>query len=160
VAIALATLTVLGGLTACSSPADTEELQVGDCLQVGGTVDIPEAEAVPCGSPESNFKVISKVTGDQICPADADSSYSLREAFSSSATTACLDIDWVVGGCMSVDPEHASDPFRVDCDDTRVPNRQRATQILNGVASADQCTSGQGYAYGHRQFTVCVENMA
>lgn len=99
---------------------------MGDCLQVGGTVDIPEAEAVPCGSPESNFKVISKVTGDQIC----------------------------------VDPEHASDPFRVDCDDTRVPNRQRATQILNGVASADQSSSGQGYAYGHRRFIVCVENMA
>ena len=47
------------------------------------------------------------------------------------------------------------DSFRVDCHDTSVPNRQRATEILKNIASVDQCTSGVGYAYDERQFIVC-----
>jgi hypothetical protein len=155
-----AVFTVLGGSTACSSAASAEDLQVGDCLKVGGTDDRPEARKVRCGSRDSNFKVFDKVANSGACPTDADSSYSLRGAFKSSASTACLDIDWVVGGCMSVDAQYRRDPFRVDCSDTSVPNRQRVTQILTGVASVDQCASGLGYAYGRRQFTVCVENVA
>jgi hypothetical protein len=113
---------------------------------------------VACGSRDSNFKVFDKVANRDACPTDADSS--LRGAFDSPAGTACLDIDWVVGSCMSVDPQNRRDPFRVDCGETSVPNRQRVTQILTGVASVDQCASGLGYAYARRQFTVCVENVA
>jgi len=93
-------LTVFGGAMGCSSAANAADLQVGDCLKMGGTVDRPDATKVECGSRESN------------------------------------------------------------CNDTSVTNRQRATQILTGVASVDQCASGQGYAYDQRQFTVCVENIA
>jgi hypothetical protein len=151
---------VLAVSTACSSAANAEDLQVGDCLKVGGAVDRPEAHKLSCGSRESNFKVVKKVGASADCPKDADSSYSMRSAFSSSASTVCLDIDWVVGGCMSVDPGNAHDPVRVDCGDTSVANRQRATQILTGVAGVDQCASGLGYAYDQRRFTVCVENVA
>jgi hypothetical protein len=70
-----------------------------------------------------------------------------------------MDIDWVVAGCMSIDPENGRDPLRVDCSDTSVPHRQRATQILANVANVDQCTTGVGYAYDERQFTVCVEDV-
>jgi hypothetical protein len=73
--------------------------------------------------------------------------YSLRSAFSDASNTICMDIDWVVGGCMSIDPENDKDPFRVDCNDSSVPNRQRATQILKNVANVDQCSSGVGYPY-------------
>jgi hypothetical protein len=52
----------------------------------------------------------------------------------SGGTTACLDIDRVLGGCMSIDPQHGIDPFRVNCDDTLEPHRQRATQALTDVA--------------------------
>jgi hypothetical protein len=158
-AILAAALTVIGWSTACSSAASAADLQTGDCLKVGGTVDRPEAKKVACGGPDSNFKVISKVTNSDQCPTDADSSYSMRSAFSSTGATVCLDIDWVVGGCMSVDPEKGSDPFPVNCNDTSVPNRQRATQILTGIATVDQCASGLGYAYDQRRFTVCVENV-
>lgn len=148
------------GLTGCSSAANTAELKVGDCLHVGGTADRPTATGAACGSPTSNFKVVAVVKGDgEQCPADVDSSYSLRNAFSRSASTACLDIDWMVGGCMSVDPEHNTDPARVDCTDTSAPHRQRATQILKDADSVDQCASGLGYAYDERRFTVCVEDM-
>jgi hypothetical protein len=148
-------------LAGCS--ADRTDLQVGDCLKVAGTVDVPETVEVVCGSPESNFKVVATIDGTadrNQCPSDVDSSYSQRGGFPDSVRTVCMDIDWVVGGCMSVDPDHEIDPVRVRCADTSAPNRQRAAQILTGVASVDQCTSGQGYAYEERLFTVCVENLA
>jgi hypothetical protein len=156
-AILAAVLTVA---TACTSPANAEDLQVGDCLKVGVTVDKPEATKVACGSKDSNFKIIGKAASSDQCPTDADSSYSQHRAFGSSGSTVCLDIDWEVGACMSVDPAGGSDPVRVDCNDTSASNRQRATQILTGVANADQCASGQGYACDQRQFTVCVEDAA
>jgi hypothetical protein len=146
------------GLTGCASAA-TAELRVGDCLKMGGTPDRPEATRVECGSPESNFKVVATVENSDQCPTDVDSYYSLRSAFSDSAETVCMDVDWVVGGCMSIDPDNDKDPLRVDCNDTSVPHRQRATEILQDVANADQCGSGVGYPYDERDFTVCVEDV-
>ncbi len=100
---------------------------VGDCVRMGGPPDRPEATKAACGTPESNFKVVATVFGtsdgaDQ-CPTDVDSYYSMRGAFSESRNTICLDIDWVVGGCMSIDQENGRDPVRVDCDDASVPGR-------------------------------------
>ena len=115
---------------------------------------------MPCGSRESNFKVVGTVENVEQCAGDVDSYYSMRTSFSGTGSTVCMDIDWVVGGCMSVDPDNERYPIRVDCNDTSVSNRQRATQIMQKVASVDQCTTGLGYAYDERQFTVCVENMS
>ncbi len=140
--------------------AKAADLQVGDCLQTGGAVDRPEAREVACGSPESNFRVVATVGASDQCPSDVDSYYSQRGGISDTVSTVCMDIDWVVGDCMSIDPEHDAEPVRVDCADRSVQHRQRATQVLTDVASVDQCTSGQGYAYNERQFTVCVENVA
>jgi hypothetical protein len=93
-------------------------------------------------------------------PHHVDSYYLMRSAFSDTSNTVCMDIDWVVGGCMSIDPENDKDPVRVECYDGSVPNRQRATQILKSVASVDQCASGVGYPYDERNFTVCVEDVS
>jgi hypothetical protein len=158
-----AVVVVTLGLTGCSGilgKAGAADLAVGDCLKVGGAVDRPEATKAGCGSPESNFKVVANVADSGKCPTDVDSYYTQHSTFSDSSSTVCMDIDWVVGGCMSVDPEHDSDPVRVDCTDGSKLHRQRATQVLTGVASVDQCTSGLGYAYDERQFTVCVEDVA
>ena len=135
-AVVSAAIVLMGGLTGCSS-ASVADMAVGDCLKMGGTPDRPEATKVECGSPESNFN-----------------------SFSDAGNTICMDIDWVVGGCMSIDPENDKDPLRVDCNDNSVPNRQRATQILKNVASVDQCVSGVGYPYDERDFTVCVEDVS
>ena len=142
--------------TGCSSAA-AAQLQMGDCLNVGGPPDRPTAVKAACGRPESNFKVVSTVEHGDQCPTDVDSYYSTQSKFSESGTTLCMDVDWVVGGCMSIDPDHDSDPIRVDCNDASVPNRQRAMQILQGVSNADECASGVGYPYDERGFTVCVE---
>jgi hypothetical protein len=145
----------LAASTACSSAA-AADLQVGDCLKVGGSVDRPDADKAVCGSPESNFRVVRTVEHADQCPADVDSYYSTR-SFGGSGTTVCMDVDWVIGGCMSVDPDNGRDPVRVDCADTSASNRQRATQILHNVANPDLCASGIGYPYDERQFTVCVD---
>ena len=50
--------------------------------------------------------------------------------------------------------------MRVDCADSSVPHRRRATEILTGIADVDQCRSGVGYSYDERDFTVCVEDVA
>ncbi|MFI5507090.1 hypothetical protein ACIA48_06440 [Mycobacterium sp. NPDC051804] len=158
-AIAIAAIVVLGGLTGCSS-SSAANLAVGDCLKTGGTPERPEVTRVECGSPDSNFKVAATVENSDQCPADVDTYYSMRSTFSDTSTTICMDIDWVVGDCMSIDPTNDKDPLRVGCDDSSVPNRQRATEILGDVANVDQCASGVGYAYDERNFTVCVEDVA
>ena len=60
-----------------------------------------------CGSRDSNFKVAAAVENSDQCPVllDVDSYYSMRSAFSDTGTTVCMDIDWVVDGRMSVDPQ-------------------------------------------------------
>jgi hypothetical protein len=151
-----AVIVAVVALSGCSS-AEAADMQVGDCLQVGGPPDRPDATKVECGSSASNFKVVATAEDANRCPSDADSSFSMRKSFSNSGTTVCMDIDWVVGGCMSIDPEHQRDPVRVECADSKAPNRQRATQIIQKVGNVDQCATGLGYAYQQRQFTVCVE---
>jgi hypothetical protein len=146
-------------LVGCSSAA-AADMQVGDCLKVGGPPDRPETTKVQCGSPESNFKVVGTTESTDQCPTDVDSYYSMRSSFSGTGSTICMDIDWVVGGCMSIDADNDRDPIRVDCNDASAPNRQRATQIMQKVANVDQCTTGLGYAYDERQFTVCVEDVS
>ena len=157
-ALAVAAIVAIGGLAGCSS-SSAANLAVGDCLKTGGTPERPEVTKVACGSPESNFKVAATVETSEQCPDDVDSYYSMRGAFSDTTTTICMDIDWIVGNCMSIDPNNDKDPLQVDCDDSSVPNKQRATQILEKVANVDQCASGVGYAYDERNFTVCVEDV-
>jgi len=150
-------LTAAAGITGCSSETtNISQLKVGDCLKLGGTPDRPQATKSACGSTASNYRVVAVAAGRAQCPTDVDSSYSLHD------NTVCLDIDWVIGGCMSVDPRHVKDPFRVDCNDASVPHRQRATQILTDLdppVSVDQCASGLGYTYAQRRFAVCVEDV-
>jgi hypothetical protein len=104
-AVVAAAIIAIGELTGCASAA-TADMQVGDCLKMGGTPDRPEATEVECGGPESNFKVVANVENSDQCPTDVDSYYSMRSAFSDTSNTVCMDIDWVVGGCMSIDPEN------------------------------------------------------
>ncbi|OJZ64570.1 hypothetical protein K0O62_11930 [Mycolicibacterium diernhoferi] len=151
-------MVLTGGLTGCSSAA-AAAFQVGDCLKVVGTVDRPDAVKAACGSPDSTFKVVATVADSGECPSDVDSYYATHNAFSDTSTTVCMDVDWVLGQCMSVDPDNGRDPVRVDCRDDAQPNRQRATQILQGITDADQCRSGMGYPYDERGFTVCVDGV-
>lgn len=161
-AVAATAALAMGPVAGCSS-ATAGDVAVGDCLRMSGPPDRAEATPAPCGSAESNYTVVAVNSGNGTdihgCPSDVDSYYSSQNAFSDESTTICLDVDWVVGGCMSVDPDSGRDPYRVSCDDASAPGRQRATAILRGVAGVDECVSGLGYAYDERDFTVCVEDV-
>lgn len=63
------------------------------------------------------------------------------------------NIDWVVGGCMSVDCNDRSAPAPSAC-------RAQILRDLRSPVSVDQCASGLGYAYAERRFAVCVEHVA
>ncbi|MGH3635808.1 MAG: LppU/SCO3897 family protein, partial [Mycobacterium sp.] len=84
-------MTIIGGVTGCSSATNAADLKVGDCLSLGGTADRPEATKVACGSPASNFKVVATVSDREQCPRDVDSSHSMRNGISDLSNTACLD---------------------------------------------------------------------
>jgi hypothetical protein len=90
----------------------------------------------------------------------------MRKGPRNSGNTACLDVDWVVGGCMNVDMANYGGPIRVDCNDRSAPHRQRATQILKAPEEPSRCRSvceriGPNVleAYGERRFAVCVEDV-
>ncbi len=139
--------------------APASEFSPGDCVRMSGTPEQPEATKVDCGSAESSYKVAATVEDREQCPSDVDTYYSLRSSVSDAATTLCLDIDWVVGGCMIIDPVSGRDPARVDCDDASAPNRERVVEILEDTADAGECAGGLGYPYPERNFTVCVEDV-
>ena len=156
---AVLAIVVSAASVGCTS-ATAADLQVGNCLKIGGPPYRLETTKVQCGSQQSNFKVVGIVADTGGCFSDVDTYYSTKTSFSGSGSTICMDIDWVVGGCMSVDADNHRDPVRVDCNDASAPNRQRATQIMQKVANVDQCATGLGYPYHQRQFTVCVEDVS
>ena len=137
--------------------ANAADMQVGDCLRFGGTPDLPEVEKVACGSDQSSFKVVARVASSEDCPADVDSYFSMTSG--DTTTTVCMDVDWVVGECMAIDSDDDADSTRVNCYDSVVDDKQRASEILTGVSDVDECPSGVGYAYDERNFTVCVDDM-
>ncbi|WP_078326870.1 LppU family putative lipoprotein [Mycobacteroides salmoniphilum] len=146
-------------LSACSISAATDGLAVGDCVNLSGSDQHAKMIKEPCGSPKSNFKVFAKTATDADCPRDADSSYYAKRSFGLKSQALCLDIDWVVGSCMSVPDKWDGDPVRVDCNDGNAQNKKRVTQVLQEVSTADDCITGLGYPYVDRNFTVCVEEL-
>ncbi|MFZ2173421.1 MAG: hypothetical protein WAW17_05185 [Rhodococcus sp. (in: high G+C Gram-positive bacteria)] len=130
------------------------QVEIGQCVQLGGTVDDAEIEKAACGSAESNYKVIGKAAQNSQCVTDADSYY--YETFGGVEQGAiCLDVDWVVGGCMDLGGE---DPVRIDCGATTAVDAVKVTQIVEGASSVDACsTSVKAYEYEERQFVVCVD---
>ncbi|MGH3723010.1 MAG: LppU family putative lipoprotein [Mycobacterium sp.] len=146
-------------LSACSAASATDDLVVGDCVNLSGNDQQAKLVKETCGSPKSNFKVFAKTATDADCPRDADSSYYAKRGFGRKSQALCLDIDWVVGSCMNVPDKWDGDPVRVDCSDGNAQNKKRATQVLQGVSTADDCITGLGYPYVDRNFTVCVEEL-
>ncbi|MFD4295200.1 hypothetical protein ACFWPA_19425 [Rhodococcus sp. NPDC058505] len=130
--------------------------EVGDCVNLGGSVDAAEIEHATCGSMDSNYKVIGKASENAQCPSDADQVY--YETYDSVEQGAlCLDIDWVVGGCMSV-PDSSDEPFRVECTDPTATWVERVTAIVEDVTDVERCEEG-GFTHPDRRFTVCTESV-
>lgn len=132
------------------------DVEIGDCVELGGTMSDATIDNATCGSQESNYKVIAKVpTGDQ-CSPDADQYY--YETYGGVEQGAlCLDVDWVIGGCMELSGD---DPLRADCTSPG-SNTVRVVEILPNTTDVNQCSdpADSGYAYSDRNFMVCVEEL-
>jgi len=134
---------------------DTDfEASIGDCVTLGGTTMNATIEKASCGSRASNYKIIAKTATSSSCPSDRDNYYA--ETLNGIEQGAyCLDIDWVVGGCMDVGGD---DPKRIDCTERGLQG-VRVTEIAEGASDAGACGSGLGFEYPERRFVVCVEEL-
>lgn len=141
--------------TTTAEAGDTDfQAEIGDCVTLGGTTDDATIAKASCGSRASNYKVIGKATNSLLCPADRDNYYA--ESLNGLEQGAfCLDIDWVVGGCMDIGGD---DPQRIDCSESGL-QPVRVDEIVEGAGDVGACDTGYGFEYTERRFVVCVEEL-
>lgn len=130
------------------------EAEVGDCVHLGGTTDNAEIDHADCGSATSNYKIISKEASNAECVGDADSYY--YETLNGVEQGAlCLDVDWVVGGCMDLSGD---DPKRIDCT-APTTDGVKVVEIQQNKSDVNSCPSSGGFVYDVRRFVVCTEDL-
>jgi hypothetical protein len=128
------------------------QADIGDCVTLGGTISDATIAKASCGSRASNYKVIGKAPSNSQCVSDRDNYYA--ETLNGIEQGAlCLDIDWVVGGCMDIGED---DPKRIDCTEDGT-QAVKVTNIAQNADEAEVCGSGTGFTYPQRHFVVCVE---
>ncbi|WP_328389589.1 LppU family putative lipoprotein [Nocardia sp. NBC_00416] len=134
------------------------DAEIGACVALGGTTTDASIEEASCGSNESNYKVIGKAEQSTQCVSDADNYYAeSRNGIEMGAL--CLDIDWVIGGCMDVGGG-ATGPERIDCTATSAADGVKVVAIEENAEDVSACGSGSsGYVYPERRFVVCVEEL-
>ncbi|MEV0343388.1 hypothetical protein AB0H49_30660 [Nocardia sp. NPDC050713] len=129
-------------------------MNIGDCAVLGGGAEGIEKAA--CGGGNSSYKVFDKVPADGKCPADSDQSYGQRVRGVEHGSL-CMDIDWVVGGCMELG---AGNPKHIDCAAESTAKGVRVLEVKQGVTDVNQCASGNyGFVYSQRRFVVCVAEL-
>ncbi|MDH6676234.1 hypothetical protein M2284_000422 [Rhodococcus sp. LBL1] len=133
------------------------DVAIGDCVRLGGTSDAATIAEAKCGSDKSNYKVVAKATKNAQCPSDVDQVY-YETRWGTERGALCLDVDWVMGGCMTV-PDGEDEPQRVACNDPHAPRIERAVEIIEGVTDVEQCSEG-GFVHDERRFTVCTETVS
>ncbi|WP_431971132.1 LppU family putative lipoprotein [Nocardia sp. bgisy134] len=147
---------IVEGMLSQASKAPTAiQMNVGDCVLVGdGGANAIEKTA--CGGGGSSYKVFDKVAADGKCPADADHAYG-ESVRGEQQGSLCMDIDWVVGGCMELG--HGN-PKHIDCGAGGAAKGVRVLEVKHGITDVNQCASGNyGFVYNQRRFVVCVAEL-
>ncbi len=158
------TTTTKAGKPTTSKPAPSSsrggttdfDAEIGDCVALGGTVDDATIDKASCGSRASNYKVIGKAKTSSGCVSDRDNFYA--ETLNGVETGAlCLDIDWVVGGCMDVGGD---EPSRIECTESG-SEPVKVITIQNNSDSVDDCpdAADSGFKYAERRIVVCVQSL-
>ncbi|MGK8501919.1 LppU family putative lipoprotein [Nocardia asiatica] len=147
---ALPTTSAMRG--ASNKSATSLQVNIGDCVSFSGAGGI---DKTACGSANSVYKVIEKAPANAACPTDADRTYS--ETLRGAAQAAlCLDINWVVGGCMELTPDN---PKRLDCA-APAPGAVRVIDVKQNTVDVNACGSADsGIVYQQRHFVVCVARL-
>ncbi|WP_136629012.1 hypothetical protein [Mycobacteroides salmoniphilum] len=127
---------------------------VGTCVHLhGDTVDSPVADAVPCTSPQANYKIIQVTKSRNECVSDADQRYYSKNGRDES--TFCLDYNWTASKCVKMAAKTAWNATVADCSDIpHFPLEKPHFVILNSESPAG-CPDG-GWTHPQRKFTVCT----
>ncbi|RJO77278.1 hypothetical protein D5S18_12165 [Nocardia panacis] len=131
------------------------QAEVGDCVTLGGSTDDATITKATCGSQDSNYRVIGKAQRSSQCVGDRDSYY-VETVNGIEQGAFCLDIDWVVGGCMDVGGDIAR---RIDCGAT-VKDGVKVIKIQQNATDVSSCGPGNsGFVKKERKFVVCVQDL-
>ncbi|WP_072750681.1 LppU family putative lipoprotein [Rhodococcus maanshanensis] len=130
------------------------DVEIGECVELSGTVDDANVVKAPCGMAPANYKVIGKAPTNAQCVSDADSYY-YETLMGNEQGALCLDIDWVVGGCMELADDQ---PTHIDC---AAPSREgvRVAEIITDVTDVEKCSTPSGFVYDERRFAVCTDDL-
>ena len=131
------------------------DVEVGECIALGGAADAATADPVPCGSSDSNYRVVAKTPTSDDCFGDID--YTFFEKINDVEVGAlCLDVDWVQGDCFDVSGDVA---VRVDCATASGSVTLRVVETIRGVSDESNCPDAFGVPYDERNFVVCLESV-
>lgn len=132
------------------------DVEIGECVELGGTQFDATIDNAVCGSQYSNYKVVAKAPTNAECISDVDQTYYVTYGDVEKGAL-CLDIDWVVDGCMEMSGE---DPERVACTEIGTET-VRVTEFLDGTTDPNDCAdpATSGYYHNDRNFIVCVEDL-
>lgn len=145
------------GLSAGSDGGGSFDLdvEIGDCILLGGTVEDATTDVAECGTFDANYKVVAKAPSSDECPADVDQS--VFQSFDDVEVGAlCLDIDFVQGDCFELS---GGDPLRVDCAAPPGLDTVKVTDTIRGNGDIGACPQDNGVPYPERGFVVCLESL-
>lgn len=146
-----------GGTTTGDLGGSVEvNVEVGECVTLGGTADLASASPAECGSIDATHKVVGKAPKAEACIGDVDAAYYETILGVAEAGALCLDIDWVQGHCFDLADD---DTKRVDCA-APGPDVVRAGERIDGTADETACGENGAMAYPVRNFVVCLEETA
>ncbi|WP_214406263.1 LppU family putative lipoprotein [Pseudonocardia lacus] len=140
------------------TPAETGDVnavdvEVGECVSLGGTTFDATVEEAACGSDGPTFIVTAKTESSDECSPDSDQwFYETRNNVEQGAL--CLDIDWVQGDCFEMSGEL---PERVACTSQGL-DTVRVGETITGTTDASQCPEG-AYTYDNRKMVVCLDQV-
>lgn len=131
------------------------DAEIGDCVELGGTMMDAEIDHAACGSPESNYKVVGKAPNKDACASDVDQTYYVTRGGEEQGAL-CLDIDWVVGQCLTI-PTGMDEPSHSPCT-PGTPDTVRVLAILPGTTDEAGCPADATsyYTYEERRLVTCV----
>jgi len=117
------------------------------CVSIAHGGGLPKLVDRVCGSPDSTFRIIDRVSDVSKCVRDADQTYTWRSGSNSGAV--CLDYDWAENQCLHISKTLVS---KVGCTQ---PGAVLPEMAIIGAVDVSYCREG-GIAHAVRHFTVCV----
>ncbi|MGV0816064.1 hypothetical protein ABQF34_29285 [Mycolicibacterium boenickei] len=142
------------------SGGDVEfEVNIGECVQLSGTMNDAKIDNAPCGSEMSNYKVVAKANTNEECASDVDQAYYVT-FLGSEQGALCLDVDWVEGDCMVMRSSSSDEPRRVPCT-IGESGAIRVIKMVSGTADPAACPADTTnyYSYEERKFVACVAEL-